>query len=97
MNASDTPAASSAFPNASSFSVVLSQFWRSQSPSKGDADACTPLSPVFGADASPKPSQPEKRAPRSDSGGAMDGSVGPTMLPRKSVHRSADGANRTTK
>mgnify|MGYP007045177066 CR=1 FL=1 len=47
------PMPSIAAPNGSESSGAPSQFMRSASASNGDADACTPLSPVFGGAFSP--------------------------------------------
>ena len=72
-----------------------SQFIRSAIPSNGDADACTPLSPTFGAAARPSASHSARIAPRIDAGGACAGSVGPRTTARKSAHESSVGSHST--
>ena len=52
--ASSKPSAMIAAPNASSLGLTCSQFIFSARPSKGDADAWTPLSPVFGSPLKPE-------------------------------------------
>ena len=52
--ASSRPSAMIAAPNASSDGLTCSQFIFSAKPSKGDADAWPPLSPVFGSPLKPK-------------------------------------------
>lgn len=76
----------------SSFSSgIFSQFARSPSPSSGEAEACTPLSPVVGSVLRPSSFQSDMIIPRIDSAGAEAGSVGPKTLPRKSAHGSLRG------
>eukprot|EP00966_Prymnesium_polylepis_P158616 3666404-Prymnesium_polylepis.1 len=93
--ASGTPAASSALPNGSSAIVPASQLVRSARPSKGDADACTALSPPLHGALSPSSFHCAAMMPRSESAGASFGSVGPSNLPRKSSHGSVAGSNST--
>ena len=70
---------------------------RSARPSKGDADACTPLSVVLGMPGRPSASQLAYIIPRSEADGALAGSVGPRTAPRKSPHERFAGSNCTTK
>ena len=49
----ERPASMSALPKASSAISMPSQLFFSARPSNGDADACTPLSPLLGTDLSP--------------------------------------------
>lgn len=56
---------------------ACSQFILSASPSKGEAEAWTPLSVVSGAAFSPNFSQSAASIPRREEEGALAGSVGP--------------------
>ena len=78
------------------FSIFsFNQFDLSASPSKGDAEAWTPLSPTSGLASRPRASQSEKIFPLKESAGASAGSVGPNNFPLKSSHESSEGSNST--
>ena len=77
-------------------SAEPSQFMRSAMPSKGEADACTPLSPVLGGALRPSFSQSALIKPRIESAGACAGSVGPSTAPRKASHLRSAASHLTT-
>jgi len=56
------------------------QFNRSASPSNGDADAWTQLSPVLGSDARPYALHSRNSMLRREPSGALAGSVGPSTM-----------------
>ena len=89
------PDESIALPKASSSSLAPIQFRRSARASKGDADACTPLSPTLGSDLRPSDFHWAKIVLRSEPSAAVAGSVAPSTLPRKSSHDSLAGSHST--
>jgi len=91
------PAARRADPKGSEAQSAPSQFIRSARASNGDADACTPLSPTSGADASPRASHLALTSPLRESAGASAGSVGPRSAPRKSAHEHDEASQSTEK
>mmetsp|Transcript_33660 Transcript_33660/g.81457 ORF Transcript_33660/g.81457 Transcript_33660/m.81457 type:complete len:248 (+) Transcript_33660:625-1368(+) len=93
---SGTPAFSKGAPNTSLDASMFSQFMRSASPSKGEAEAWIALLPVSGLALNPSSSHFANTAPRNESAGASDGSVGPQTLPRKSAHESLPSSHSTT-
>ena len=89
------PLAIIALPNASVSSVAPSQFRRSAIASKGEAEACTPLSPTLGSDLRPSAFHVLKISLRSAPSVASLGSVAPSTLPRKSSQDSLAGSHST--
>merc|ERR1712176_392574 len=82
-------------PNGSSLIDVSSQLVRSASPSNGDAEAWTPLSEPSGDAFKPSSCHASKMVRRMEPSGALEGSVGPRTLPRKSAQESASGLHST--
>jgi len=91
----DSPAPSTILPKLSLSILMPSQLFRSASASKGDADACMPLSPTFGSDARPSSFHDVRICPRKEFAGASFGSVGPSTSPRKSAHDKSFGSHST--
>lgn len=83
------------FPYACSSTVVLVQFAISANASNGDADACTPFSPVDGFLANPYFFQSLNNIPLKLVSGAFFGSVGPNTFALKSFHFNFSSSNST--
>ena len=91
-----TPAAISASAVSSSSTVPPSQLRRSDSPSNGDAEPCTPLSPTSGFAARPSSCHRAHTCSRIEPDCAFSGSVAPSTDARNSAHESAAASHCTT-
>mmetsp|Transcript_48503 Transcript_48503/g.128101 ORF Transcript_48503/g.128101 Transcript_48503/m.128101 type:complete len:206 (-) Transcript_48503:198-815(-) len=91
------PLSSRACPKGSWATCKPSQLTLSASPSKGLAEACSPLSPVSGQLLSPSSSQRWRIALRIEDFSASAGFVAPTTFARKSAQESLAGSKSTSK